>query len=140
MVSIDEVIATIRDMDLKPCEVDVLEDCESVSNIMIGPVLGMLAGSELREGVLWLQDQHRKANSTRWGNIAELAERLFDDAGGVERVKKYHSIEAACREFSLEDIETVGDPEVRETILRVRHIHDDMHERMIETISKTYRE
>lgn len=140
MVSLREVIDTIREIDLKLGEVEILEDCESVTNIMIGPVLDLLSDQVLRDDVIWLQNQHRKANDERWGNIVELAESLFKEAGGGKRVKKYHSIEAACREASLEEIVSIEDPEIRKTILKVRHIHDNMRERMAGTIAKTYRE
>ena len=137
MASIDEIIDTIKDIDLKPGEVELLEDCESVTNIMIDPVLEILS-DEMKEDIQWLQEEHKKANTKRWTRIKELAEKLFKEAGGSKRIKKYHSIEAACRKVSLEEIEAIEDTDIKEIVLKVRHIHDNMLERMTRTISKTY--
>ena len=138
MASIDEIVYTIKEIELKPDEVELFEDCESVTNIMIGQILEMLSDQEMKNDVLWLQEQHKKANAKRWTRIKELAENLFEEAGGSKRIKRYHSIEAACRNVSLEDIDTIEDAEIRETVLKVRYIHDNMLERMTQTISKTY--
>ena len=138
MASLSYIVETIKEIELKPDEVELLEDCESVTNIMIGQVLEMISDPEMREDIKWLQEQHKKANAKRWGRVVELAEKLFKEAGGSTRIKRYHSIEASCREVSLEEIDSIEDPEIRETILKVRHIHDNMLERMTKTISKTY--
>ena len=138
MTSIDEIVNIIKEIDLKPGEVELLENCESVTNIMIGQVLEMLSDPEMKEDVLWLQEKHKKANAKRWTRVKELAETLFKEAGGSKRIKRYHSIEAACREVSLDQIDAIEDVDIRETVLKVRHIHDNMLERMTETISKTY--
>lgn len=140
MTSLKEIVETIKEIDLKPDEVELLEDCESVTNIIIGQVLELLQNPEMREDILWLQSQHSKPNAKRWRNIVELTESLFSAAGGSERVKRYHSIEAPCREVSMEEIESIEDPEIKETVLKIRHIHDNMLERMTRTISKTYYE
>ena len=140
MASIADIIKTIKEIELKPDEVELLEDCESVTNIIIGQVLELIQDPEMREDILWLQGQHKKANTKRWGNIVELTETLFKEAGGSKRVKRYHEIEAPCREVSMEEIHSIDDPEVRETVLKIRHIHDNMLERMTRTISKTYYE
>ena len=140
MSSLSKIVDTIKEIELKPDEVELLEDCESVTNIIIGQVLEFIQDPEMREDILWLQGQHSKPNAKRWRNIVELTERLFKEAGGSKRVKKYHEIEAPCREVSLEEINSIDDPEVKETVLKIRHIHDNMLIRMTRTITKTYYE
>ena len=127
-------------MGLKPSEVELLEDCEMVTNLVIGQVLEMMASPEMREDVLWLQAQHVKPNKKRWTNIVKLTEDLWEKAGGGDRVKAYHSIEAACREISEEDIQSITDPEVRETVSKIRHIHDNPLIRITKIASKCYNE
>lgn len=138
MASIADIIKTIKEIELKPDEVELLEDCESVTNIIIGEVLELIQDPKMREDILWLQGQHKKANAQRWGNIVELTETLFKEAGGSKRVKRYHEIEAPCREVSMEEINSIDDPEIKETILKIRNIHDNMLIRMTRTITKTY--
>ena len=127
-------------MDLKPSEIELLEDCEMVTNLIIGQVLEMMESPEMRKDVLWLQAQHIKPNRKRWTRIVELTEGLWEKAGGGGRVKKYHSIEESCREISDEDIRSISDPEVRETVKKIRHIHDDPLERITRIASKCYYE
>ena len=134
----EEIIETIREIDLKSAEVELLEDCEMVTNIIIGEVLEMFKSSEMREEILWLQHEHRIANKQRWTNIVELTKKLWAEAGGGERVKRYHSIEAPCREITEEEIESIADPEVRETIRKIKHIHDNTLERIMKVASKCY--
>ncbi len=127
-------------MGLKPSEVELLEDCEMVTNLIIGQVLEMMESPEMRKDVLWLQAQHIKPNKKRWTNIVKLTEELWGKAGGRGRVKKYHSIEESCREISDEDIQSIADPEVRATVTKIRHIHDNPLERITRIASKCYHE
>jgi hypothetical protein len=138
MASLNEIIETIQEIGLKPEEVELLEDSEAVTNIIIGPVLEMIKDPEMREDIRWLQDQHRKANAKRWRNIVERTERLFKESGGGKRIRRYHEIEAPCREVSLEEIESIENPEIKETVLKIRHIHDNTLERMTRTIAECY--
>jgi hypothetical protein len=140
MASLNEIIQTLQEMDLKPDEVELLEDSEAVTNIIIGPVLEMITDPDMLEDILWLQDQHRKANAQRWRNIVERTEKLFKKAGGGKRIRRYHQIEAPCREVPLKEIESIEDTELRETVLKIRHIHDNTLERMTRTISECYHE
>jgi len=136
----DKILRVIQEMDLKPTEVEHLEDCEMVTNLIIGQVLEMMENPEMRKDVLWLQEQHIKPNRKRWTNIVELTESLRGKAGGGGRVKKYHSIEESCREISDEDIRSIADPLIRETVKKIRHIHDDPLERINRIASKCYYE
>ena len=136
----DKILRVIDEMDLKPTEVEHLEDCEMVTNLIIGQVLEMMESPEMRKDVLWLQEQHIKPNRKRWTNIVELTESLWEKAGGGDRVKKYHSIEESCREISDEDIRSIANPEIRETVTKIRHIHDNPLERITRIASKCYHE
>ena len=136
----DKILRVIDEMGLKPSEVELLEDCEMVTNLIIGQVLEMMENHEMRKDVLWLQEQHIKPNRKRWTNIIELTAGLWEKAGGGDRVKKYHSIEASCREVSNEDIQSIADPLVRETVMKIRHIHDSPLERINRIASKCYYE
>ena len=127
-------------MNLKPSEIELLEDCEMVTNLIIGQVLEMMDKQEMRKDVLWLQEQHIKPNRKKWTNIVELTESLWKKAGGGGRVKKYHSIEASCREISDEDIRSIADPGIMETVMKIRHIHDDPLKRINRIASKCYYE
>ena len=54
----DRILRVIDEMSLEPSEVELLEDCEMVTNLIIGQVLEMMGSEEMREDVLWLQAQH----------------------------------------------------------------------------------
>jgi hypothetical protein len=109
-----------------------------VTNLIIGQVLEMIDNQEMKEDILWLQKQHTKPNNQRWTNIVYLFKLLWEEAGGGDRVKKYHSIEEHCREISDEQIQSINDPEVRETVTKIKHIHNNTLERIIRIASKCY--
>jgi hypothetical protein len=134
----EEILGTIKEMDLRPDEVELLEDCEMVTNIIIGEVLEMFDDPEMREDILWLQHEHRTPNKQRWINIVELTKSLWGEAGGGDRIKKYHTIESPCREITEEEIESINDPVARETIRKIKHIHDNTLERITRVASKCY--
>ena len=136
----DRILRVIDEMNLKPSEVELLEDCEMVTNLIIGQVLEMMGSKKMREDVLWLQAQHIKPNKKRWRNIVKLTGELWEKAGGGSRVKAYHSIEAACREISDEEILSIADPDVRKTVKKIRHIHDNPLIRITKIASKCYHE
>ena len=134
----NEILGIINEMNLKPSEVEHLEDCEMVTNIIIGEVLEMFDSPQMREEILWLQHEHRIANKQRWTNIVKLTKKLWAEAGGGERVKRYHTIEASCKEITEEEIASIQDPEARETIRKIKHIHDNPLERITKVASKCY--
>ena len=136
----DKILRVIGEIDLMPSEIELLEDCEMVTNLIIGQVLEMMENPEMRNDVLWLQEQHINPNRKRWMNLVELTEDLWEKAGGGGRVKKYHSIEESCRKISDEDIQSITDLEVREAVKKIRHIHDDPLERITRIASKCYYE
>jgi hypothetical protein len=136
----DKILRVIGEMDLKPSEIEHLEDCEMVTNLIIGQVMEMMDDPEMRKDVLWLQAEHIKPNMKRWTRIVRLTKNFWEKAGGGGRVKKYHSIEESCREISDEDLQSIAEPEVREIVKKIRHIHDDPIERITRIASKCYYE
>lgn len=136
----EKILRVINEIKLAPSEIELLEDCEMVTNLAIGQVINMMDNPEMKDDVLWLQERHIVPNGKRWARIAELTERLWNKVGGGERVKKYHSIEASCREITIEEIQSIHDEEVRETILKIRHIHDKPLERLTRIAAECYYE
>jgi hypothetical protein len=132
------LIEEIRRLGIRPGEVETLERCEAVTNLIIGEVLPMFADPRLVEDIRWLQAAHRGPNMQRWRNIVELTEALFGEAGGAERVKGYHSLEQPCKEVSDEELASIEDAEARETIARIRHIHEATLRRMTYLVEKCY--
>ena len=115
----DKIIQVINEIDLKPKEIELLEDCEMITNLIIGQVLEMIDDPKMKKDILWLQKQHSKPNKQRWTNIVENTEQLWDKAGGSERILKYHSIEQPCREISHKEIESIKDTIIKETIIKI---------------------
>jgi hypothetical protein len=132
------LIEEIKRLEIRPDEAETLERCETVTNFIIDDVLPMFADPRLVEDIRWLQAAHREPNNQRWRNIVELTEGLFGEAGGAERVKEYHSLEQPCKEVSDEELAMIEDAETRETIARVKHIHEATLRRMFYLVEKCY--
>ena len=137
-VSTLSLVEKIKQIEIKPDDVETLERCETITNLIIDEVLQMFTDPELVEGIRWLQAAHREPNKHRWLNIVELTSRLMDEAGGVERVKAYHSLEQPCKDVTDEEIGLIDDPQIRETILRIKHIHEETLKRMTYLIENCY--
>ncbi len=132
------LVEDIRRLGVKPGEVEVLEQCEAVTNLVIDPVFGLFSDEGLVEDIKWLQDAHREPNGRRWRNIVELAEALFAAAGGGEMVKDYHALEQPCKDVSDEELALIDEVDVRETIAKIKGIHGETRRRMTALVEQCY--
>jgi hypothetical protein len=128
----------IKRLGVKPDEVETLERCEAITNLVIEPVFGLFSDDDLVEDIMWLQDAHREPNGRRWRNIVELAEALFEEAGGSGRVKDYHALEQPCKDVSDEELALIDDAVVRETIAKIKGIHGETKKRMTFLVERCY--
>jgi hypothetical protein len=136
----EKIIQVIEEIDLKLAEIEQIEDCEMITNLIIGQVLEMINDSKMKKDILQLQREHAKPNKQRWTKIVENTMKLWEKAGGGDRILKYHSIEQPCREISIKEINSLENPKHREIILKIRHIHDNPLERLTRIASTSYSE
>lgn len=131
----------IGEIDLKIEEVDKLEDCEAISAMITSEVLDLIQDPDLKKAILWLKTAHDVIPSIRrWRrNFAEVTKRLFEKAGGGERVKRYHELEQVCDSLQERDLESLTDARLTETIRAVKHVHDDMLERRINLVKRIHK-
>ena len=133
-----KLIGDIKRLNISPDEVETLERCETVTNLIIDDVLQMFTDPQIIEDIKWLQEAHRGPNKKRWENIVELTEKLFNEVGGFERVKGYHMLEQPCKEVSEEELALIKDNETRETINKIKHIHEATLKRMTWLVEQCY--
>lgn len=132
------LIEEIKRLEIRPDEVETLERCETITNLIIDDVLSMFSDPKLVEDIKWLQAAHLEPNKHRWRNIVELTEDMLAEAGGASRVKEYHSLEQPCKEVSDEELALIEDAEIRETIVKIKHIHEATLRRMTYLVEKCY--
>ena len=132
------LVENIKQLGIKPGEVETLEKCEAITNLVIDPVFDLYGDDRLVEDIKWLQDNHREPNAHRWRNIVELTKALFKEAGGGGRVKDYHALEQPCKDVSDEDLALIDDAEVRETIKLIKCIHSQTRRRMTGLVERCY--
>ena len=132
------LVEDIKRLGVKPGEVETLEQCEAITNLVVEPVFGLFNDDSLVEDIKWLQDAHREPNGRRWSNIVELARALFDEAGKGCRVKDYHALEQPCKDVSDEELALIDDVEVRETIALIKGIHGETRRRMTGLVERCY--
>ena len=131
------LIQKIEKLQINSDEIETLEQCEAVTNLIIDEVMISL-DKELIKDVKWLQEAHREPNRQRWLNLVELTENLFREAGGATKVKAYHELEQPCQEITKEDLEAIQDVQTREIIMKIKHIHEQTLQRMTGLIEKCY--
>ena len=130
------LIQKIEKLQINSDEIETLEQCEAVTNLIIDEVMISL-DKELIKDVKWLQEAHREPNRQRWLNLVELTENLFREAGVATKVKAYE-LEQPCQEITKEDLEAIQDVQTREIIMKIKHIHEQTLQRMTGLIEKCY--
>ncbi|MCW4014181.1 MAG: hypothetical protein NWF07_14510 [Candidatus Bathyarchaeota archaeon] len=133
-----ELIEDINRLGVSCEEVETLERCETITNLIIDEVFTMFNDPKLVEDLKWLQMEHRTPNMHRWRNIVELTESMFSEVGGAERVKGYHMLEQPCKDVTDEELELIEDKETSDTIHKIKHIHEATLKRMSYLVEKCY--
>lgn len=56
----------------------------------------------------------------------DMAKKLFGKIPDKRYVLKYHELEKLSKKISEQDIRQIKDANVRDTLVKVKHIHDDI--------------
>lgn len=129
----------IRELGIRePSKAERYEKCETAARLAPQEVVDLVEDPEVREGVTWLKEVHKKGfpSLVKWKeSFARTIQSLFEELGGVNQVKSWHELEGVCDKISEEELKGV-DKNLREAIGWVKHIHDRSPKRRIEVIKK----
>jgi len=128
----------IRELEMRKLQdAEKYERCETIARLAPQEVIDLIDDPEVKEGVTWLKKAHRDIPSlAKWRKtFAQTIKLLFKEAGGIDRIKKWHELEAVCDKISEEELKNL-DKNLREAVTWVQHIHDNSPERRLEIIRR----
>lgn len=128
----------IRELEIvERSKAEKYEECETIARLAPQEVVDLIDDPQVREGVNWIKEAHKDfPDIIKWKRaFVQTLISLFKEAGGIDRIKKWHGLEQICDEISEEELENV-DENLREAITWVRHIHDSSPERRVEIIKR----
>jgi len=134
----EKATTLIRELKIREFrDAEKYEECEAIARLAPREVVDLIDDPQVKEGVDWLKKAHGNIPSiAEWRKtFAQTIQSLFKEAGGIDRVKRWHELEAICEEISEEELKNV-DKNLREAITWVQHVHDNSSERNVEIIRK----
>ena len=128
----------IRELEMRKLQnAEKYEECETIARLAPQEVVDLIDDPEVKEGVTWLKKAHGDIPSiAKWRKaFTKTIKLLFKEAGGINRIKKWHELEAVCDKISEEELKNL-DKNLREAVTWVQHIHDNSPERRLEIIRR----
>jgi len=134
----EKAATLIRELEMRKLQdAEKYEKCETIARLAPQEVVDLVDDPQVKEGVTWLKKAHRDILSlVKWRKtFAQTIQLLFKEAGGIDRVKKWHELEEVCDKISEEELKNI-DKNSRDAITWVQHIHDNSPERRLEIIRR----
>ncbi|MBA7593617.1 hypothetical protein ES703_00546 [subsurface metagenome] len=134
----EKAATLIRELEMRELQdAEKYEKCETIARLAPQEVVDLIDDPQVKEGVTWLKKAHRDIPSlAKWRKtFAQTIQLLFKEAGGIDRVKKWHELEEVCDKISEEELKNI-DKNSRDAITWVQHIHDNSPERRLEIIRR----
>lgn len=137
MGDIERCIEVAKEIGMTVDLVQAYEDCERVSDLMCDEVLSAVEDPDLRNVIIEMRALHYKVRERYFRSYARKAEELFCRLPSKANVLKYHEMEELLSGMSDEEIGEVPDVTMRETLLKIKHVHDKGHsERKVQIFSE----
>jgi hypothetical protein len=136
--SIKKAAALIRELGINRLSVAKnYERCETISRLAPKEVVDLMDDPQVKKGVIWLKRAHGNIPSVaKWRkDFSQTIKLLFEDAGGPQRVMKWHELEALCDKIPRGELERV-DEKLRKAIMWVQSIHDNSRELILEIMRR----
>lgn len=136
--SIKKAEELIRELKIyEPSRAEKYEECETIARLAPQEVVDLIDDPQVKEDVNWIKKAHGDILPlVKWRKtFARAISSLLKEVGGIDRIKKWHELEAVCDEISEGELKNV-DKDLRDAIARVRHIHDSSPERREKIIRK----
>ncbi|MEM3420677.1 MAG: hypothetical protein QW315_00260 [Candidatus Hadarchaeum sp.] len=136
--TLTKIRALVQELKVKKrTDAEKYEACETIARLAPQEVVNLINDPKLKEGIAWLKDVHKDMpDVARWTNsFALIIFSLFDEAGGIKKVKKWHALEGLCDKVTEEELKKI-DKNLRQTILLIKHVHDRSPEMRLDIIKK----
>ncbi|MDD1766816.1 MAG: hypothetical protein LUQ00_02740 [Candidatus Methanomethyliaceae archaeon] len=116
----------INELKLTPKGADEYEDCEIISDLMDDEMMKHIEDEEFRR-VLWeIRRLHVEVRRMNYAAYIDMAKELLGKIPDMKYVLRYHELERLSKKINEKEIKLIRDPNVRDTLFKVVHIHDDI--------------
>lgn len=126
----------VKGIKLTPKNMDSYEDCEIMADLMDDEMLKQIDDEDLRGLIQQMRKMHLEVRRINYKVYIDTAREIFGRIANRSSVLQYHQAEQLVKRISEEDIGGVKDPELRETLFRLKHIHDNIAEKKANVIRR----
>ncbi len=123
----------VEELGVTPGNMHLFEDCELICNLIAPRPSHSTVAPEIWETAQWVRSLHEEWDKVEGQAYTEAARDIFAQLPGRGNAKEvittYHQLEQLHRHISDESLTTLADAGVRDTILALKHIHDNPAER-----------
>ncbi|MDP2660902.1 MAG: hypothetical protein Q8R28_09260 [Dehalococcoidia bacterium] len=131
---------TVEELGLTPENMDLFEDCEFICDLITPQASLSATAPDIWETAQWVRLLHMELSGGKNQAYAEAARDIFAKLPGNGNAKEiittYHQLEQLHRHVSEESLASIADARVRDTILALRHIHDNPDERRAKIVER----
>lgn len=133
-------VGIVEELGLTPQNMDLFEDCESVCDLVTPRASLAFTAPEIWETAHWVRLLHAGLFGAENQPYAEAARDIFaqlpSKGNAKEVISTYHQLEQLHRHISEESLASLADARIKDTILALRHIHDNPGERRARIIAR----
>jgi len=116
----------IKEIKLTPENVDAYEDCEVIADLMNEDVLNEINDQDFRKLLQDMRRLHSEVRRMNYPVYVNIARELFEKIPDKNYILRYHEVEQLSRRIREQEIMQIKDAKLRETLERLKHIHDDI--------------
>ena len=133
-------VEIVQELGLTPENMDGFEDCEFICGLIAPRASLSSSAPEIWETAHWVRSLHGEFYKGEDQAYAQAARDIFAQLPGEGNAKEvittYHQLEQLHRHISEESLATLADARVRDTILALRHIHDNPEKRRARIVER----
>ncbi len=126
----------IVELKLMPEDVEKYEECEIISDLMDDEALKTVDDEALRKILVEMRALHAEVRRANYAAYADTAKSLFEKIPDRNYVLKYHALEGLSKEIGDEEIRRISDENIRNTLISVKHVHDNIAEKKANVIRR----
>jgi hypothetical protein len=115
---------------------DAYEECEIMADLIDDDMVKLMDDEDLRGLIQQMRKVHLEVRRINYTAYMNTAREIFGRISNRSSVLKYHQAEQLAKRISEEDIGRIKDPELRETLFCLKHIHDNIAEKKAKVIRR----
>jgi len=126
----------INELRLTPEEIEKYEECEIISDLMDEETLKSIDDEVLRKIILQMRTLHLEVRRMNYAAYIEMAKSLFGKIPNRNYVLKYHELEELSKKLNGDEIKKIREENVRDTLLNIKHVHNNIAEKKANVIRR----